>query len=252
MDSLGISVRKQIKYFEKNLGDFAKDQMPFAAAGAINTVARKIIEGEKEQIRKTFGPVTPFTLSGFRLKTAKKTDLVATITLMPIQAGYLDPYEGGGKQVPHITAMLTPKNIALNQYGNIPFGALKYLKAQKGLAAAVKSKNKSAIAMAQAKLNTLGKGDGGYFVGKVKGIGGLWQRINTVEESGVQRRATKRDIRDLDKSHIERHLKLIIRFTDPVAVKLQLHYADRANEIVNSSFGAAFGDAMKNALATRR
>lgn len=256
MESLSISVAKQIKIFQKNIGTFARDQVPFAASLAINNIAKKIITGERDQIKKTFGPVTPFTLSGFRLSAAKKNNLNATISMMPIQAGYLSPYEGGGLQVPHIKAMLTPKNIQLNEYGNIPYGALKFLKAQKGLTAAIKSKNKSAIAMAQAKLNALGKGANGYFIGPVKTkggtFGGLWQRINFVQEGDQQRSATKRDFKNLDRSHIQRGLKLIVRFTEPLPVHQQLHYQDRARKIVASDFDAEMAEAYKFALSTAR
>lgn len=256
MDGIAISVRKQIKQFQKSIDHYARDQVPFAASLAINDIARQIVAGEKDQIRKTFGPVTPFTLNGFRIKFAKKNDLNAAISLMPIQAGYLDPYEGGGKQVPHISAMLTPKNIGLNQYGNIPYGALKYLKAQKGVFAALKSGNKAALAMAQAKMNSLRTGPNGYFIGPVKTkaggtIGGLWQRMNYVQSGGIQRKATKRHMKNPAKFPIHRGLKLIIRFTDPVAVKLALHYRDRAKQIVATRFDDALNDAMKIALATR-
>lgn len=131
MVGMTISIKSNLDEFTKGLEDFARDQVPFAASLTLNKLAKMIAAGEVEGIVETFPTATPFTKKAEGVIPSTKNRLEAVVFMKDIQAHYLEPYEFGGKQVaakPSEKAILTPKNIPLNQYGNIPFGKVKSLK----------------------------------------------------------------------------------------------------------------------------
>ncbi len=221
-----ISVRADVKELSKRLDSLAYEQLPFATALAVTGLARRVQEAETKGLAATFDRPTPFTMRAFGVKPARKADPTATVFARDIQAAYLEPYEFGGKQVlGSKRAILNPKDIALNVYGNIPRGQLKRLK---------------------------GRSD--VFIGSVKfksgaTISGVWQR----PARGARRhggRGTKGNVSNIAGANTG--LKLLIRFTDPVEVHQRLHYFERAQQIVDRWFNAEFSAGMRKALATAR
>lgn len=147
-----INVRTNISEISKKLDALAQRQIPFATAQALTAVARAVAAAEKAEIKKTFPTATPFTLASVGSRGARKTDLQATVFLKDITAMVLEPYEFSGVHHLNSRALLNPKNVLLNQYGNLP----------------------------RSKLATL-KGKANVFVGQVKtkagDVSGVWQRI---------------------------------------------------------------------------
>ena len=151
--AFSIDCRAAMRQLSRDLNDLGRRQVPYATALTLNEVAREVVAAETAQLERTFDKPTPFTRRAFGYRAARKTNLTATVFAKDRQAGYLAPYAFGGLQaLGSKRAMLTPVEVALNQYGNIPRGKIAAL-----------------------------KGKPGYFVGDVKTgsgriIGGLWKR----------------------------------------------------------------------------
>lgn len=149
-----FSIKSNIEDFMKDLDKVAKTQIPFATVLAINSLARMVIDGEIQEVEKDFPTATPFTKRAFGYVPATKSNPFATVFVKDIQERYLEPYTDGGQSVPTSGgAMLKPKDIKLNQYGNIPYKKISSLKS-----------------------------GGNVFVGKIKAkngsmIGGVFERI---------------------------------------------------------------------------
>lgn len=127
-----ISIKSNIEEFMKDLDDIAKTQIPFATALALNDLARGVMAAEVAEIEKDFPTATPFTKNAMGYIPANKNNLITTVFVKDIQAVYLEPYADGGMSVPaqpRNVAMLTPKNIGLNSYGNIPYKKIQNLMA---------------------------------------------------------------------------------------------------------------------------
>ena len=125
-----LSIKSNIDQFQKDLDKVAKTQIPYATALALNTLARKVIAGEIEEIEKDFPTATPFTKRAFSYIPATKSNPFTTIYAKDIQDTYLEPYTDAGSSVPTAGgAMLVPKGIGLNQYGNIPYKKIASLRA---------------------------------------------------------------------------------------------------------------------------
>ncbi|WP_231890143.1 hypothetical protein [Ralstonia solanacearum] len=140
-----------MKKLTRALDDFAKKQVPFATAQAINAVAKKLQAAEKENMTKVLDRPTPFTLNSVSIKLANKTSLTAMVYVKDIAAAYLLPYEAGGQNKLNARALIKPVGQKVNQYGNLPRTTVKRLAAKKNV-----------------------------FVGKVKtsagDVDGVWQR----------------------------------------------------------------------------
>lgn len=78
---------------------------------------------------------------------ARKNNLRAKVYVRDIAAEYLEPFEFGGEHKLNSRALLNPKNIKLNKYGNMPRNKLSQLKAKPNV-----------------------------FVGEVNGVDAVWQR----------------------------------------------------------------------------
>ncbi|MGC1550832.1 MAG: hypothetical protein WA777_20105 [Rhodanobacter sp.] len=136
----------------KQLTAMARKQIDFAAAQAINTLAKRVKVAEAGQIKATFKHPKPFTVNSVAVKGATKASLTAVVYVKPIAAKYLAPYEDGGSHVLPGSALLNPKNIRLDQYGQLTRATLKRLKSMPNV-----------------------------FIGPVKtahgSVNGVWQRI---------------------------------------------------------------------------
>ena len=99
-------------------------------------MARRVIKGEKAELLSDFPTATPFTQNAFSYSPATKNAPVATVFVKDIQEKYLQPYTDHGKSIPAgpgNVAMLVPKGIGVNQYGNIPYGRVRSMKNKKNV-----------------------------------------------------------------------------------------------------------------------
>jgi hypothetical protein len=229
---VSINVRSNAKALGKQLDDFVQKQLPFAIAQGINRTAARIAEAEAENIKQTFPRATPFTQKSVAIKRARKGMPIAVISLRDIAASYLQPYETGGVHKLSSRALLNPKNIRLNQYGQLPRGALAALKGRPDI-----------------------------FIGAVttssgETINGVWQRPTDTKKVGLIDRKGKR-VRKLHKLDANAnggrgHLKLLIRFGDALPVTKQLNWGKQARQIVDRFIDQDMSAALATALATAR
>lgn len=229
---IGISVKSDLKKLTRSLSDLAAKQVPFAKAQAINATAKRVQVAETENIRKTFKSPTPFTQSSVAIKRATKASPTAIVYVRDIAAKYLQPYETGGVHVLPGLALLNPKNIPLNAYGQLPRGIVDKLKGRPDVfIGAVRLKN----------------GDT---------INGIWQRPTDTKRVTLLNARGKRlgklnRLKSTD-DNPRGKLKLLIRFGDALPVKKQLNYGKRAREIVNRYLAQDFDAALKKAMATAK
>jgi hypothetical protein len=126
-----IKIKSNIEEFTKELERDMLSQVQFATSLTVNTLAKGVVQAEKDEIEKDFPTATPFTRNAISFIPSTKTKLFATVFVKDIQERYLEPYTDGGMSIPagpSNIAMLTPKGIQLNSYGNIPFGKIQSLK----------------------------------------------------------------------------------------------------------------------------
>lgn len=225
-----ISIQSNINEITKKLGAIAYKQVPFATASALTAIAKLVQADETKGLKATFKKASPFTMKSVRIIPARKSNLSATVFVMDKAAQYLDPYETGGVHRLSGKALLNPKDIPLNQYGQLSKGVLAKLKARPDI-----------------------------FIGPVKTkkgvINGVWQRVTDTQRVTLLNSKGKR-LRGINKlagaSGVKGRLKLLIRFGDALPVKQRLGYRDRATRIVNANFNREFGAAMARAIASAR
>jgi hypothetical protein len=224
-DSFEISIRSNIKQIQKKLSEFAYKQLPFATATALTALAKSVQADEIKNLQSVLKSPSPFTLRSVRMTAARKSNLTATVFVMDKAAGYLAPYEVGGVHKLNSRALLNPKDIGLNQYGQLRRAALSSLK---------------------------GRSD--IFIGPVKTkkgiINGVWQReaatASVINSRTGKTRVTKRGV---NKSGA---LKLLIRFGDALPVKKHLGYQARARAVVNANFNVELGRALAKGMASAK
>lgn len=124
-------------------------QVPFATAKALTDTARDVQRAIVDQLPTVFDRPTPFTQRGVGIIYATKSTLTSRVFLRDIQREYLRIQVTGGTRSPKKVALVVPSGIDLNAYGNIPRNRIKALLARKDV-----------------------------FSGKVRGVGGIWQRTN--------------------------------------------------------------------------
>ena len=145
---VAISVHADIKAATKGLNTFASKQVPFASAVAINDVAFQVQKAERGNIAHAFKSPRPFTQNSVQVDRATKPSPLATVFIRPEVAKYLDPYEFGGLHVTPGKALLNPKFISFDAFGQLRKGQVKSVAARKDV-----------------------------FVGRVHGRMGFWQRL---------------------------------------------------------------------------
>ncbi len=226
---LDVSIHADIKALTKNLSALAYKQLPYAQAQAVTSLAKRVREAEVKLIKSTFPTSTPFTLNSVGVKAARKGDPTAIVFVKDIAAQYLMPFKDGGQHfLGTKRSLLVPIDAAVNQYGNLPRGALAALK---------------------------GRPD--VFIGSVKTksgqlINGVWQRVATsaTKKAMIPNRRGKQ-VR-LRKLNTTDHLKLLIRFKDSPEVKQHLGWGSTAQTTVRTWWQRDFGDAMGRALKSAR
>ncbi len=199
-----------------------KKQIPFATAQALTSVARQIQEAEKAQMRKVLQSPTPFTVNAVGSVGARKDNLVAKVFVRDIAAGYLDPFEFGGVHKLNGSALLNPKNIKLNKYGNLPRNKLSQLKAK-----------------------------GNVFIGAIDGINGVWQRVKP--RKGKKKKRLPRSVNGTRREREKNPLpKLLIRFGNALPVSENLDYMKTAQTMAAQLMPEAMSKALDEAMRTAK
>jgi hypothetical protein len=200
-----------------------KKQIPFATAQALTSVARQIATAEKTAFQRKLENPTPFTVNSVGAAGARRDNLTATVFVRDIAAGYLAPLEFGGVHKLTGQALLNPKNVKLNKYGNLSRNKLSQLKAKSDV-----------------------------FIGDIDGINGVWQRVKVKKG----KKGKKRQKRSANGTRREREKnpmpKLLIRFGDALPVKPTLGYMDRAEKMAAGLMPGALSKAIGEALRTAR
>ncbi|MEI9745855.1 hypothetical protein [Enterobacter ludwigii] len=205
-----------------------RKQIPFATAQALTSVARQIEQGEKKGMQRQLQNPTPFTVNSVRSTAARKTNLTAKVFVMDTAASYLDPFEFGGLHKLNSNALLNPKNVRLNKFGNL-------------------SRNK----MAQLKSRP------DVFIGTVttrygQKVNGVWQRKKALKGKKGKKRLKRSPNGTRRERQKQRPPKLLIRFGNALEVKEHLNYFDRANKMAEALMPSALSQAMAEALRTAK
>ncbi len=200
-----------------------RKQIPFATAQALTSTVRKIENAQKVALQRNLESPTPFTVKSIKSRGARKSDLRAKVFVMNIAAGYLTPFEEGGVHKLNGSALLNPKNIKLNKYGNLPRNKLSSLKA---------------------KDNT--------FIGELNGVNGVFQR----KKAKKGRKGKKRLNRSPNGTRRDRQKqpapKLLIRFGDSLPVQPVLGYQDRALRMAQALLPQEISRAISEAMRTAK
>ncbi|XTZ39562.1 hypothetical protein ACQYRI_06095 [Salmonella enterica] len=196
-------------------------QIPFATAQALTAVARKIEAAERTALQRHLDNPTPFTVKSVGSRGARKDSLTATVFVRYTAAAYLEPFEFGGQHKLNGSALLNPKDIKLNKFGNLSRNKLSQLKAKPNV-----------------------------FIGDVGGVNGVWQRKKPRGQKNKKRakRSTNGTRRDRVKQPTP---KLLIRFGDALPVTPVLGYMERANTMAKAlmpkGLSRAIDEALRNA-----
>lgn len=204
-------------------------QVRFATARAITSTVRKIEVAEKENLRQKLDNPTPFTVNSVRSKGATRDNLSGKVFIMDTAAPYLEPFEKGGLHYlkEGRKAILNPKNIRLNKYGNLPKAKLQQLKAKPDV-----------------------------FIGKIstrygEEVGGVWQRRKPqkVARNRKRKRSPNGTRAPRRKS---RPPKLVIRFGDALPVTPVLGYQELAHNMASGLMKEEMSAALEQALKTAK
>jgi hypothetical protein len=208
------------------LSNVAK-QLPYAVSTMANDLAFQVQRAERAAMPQVFKSPRPFTANSVVVTRATKSSPTATVFIRPEVAKYLQPYETGGMHVlPGAgNALLNPKDINLDQSGQLPRRMTAQLNARKDV-----------------------------FVGPIttkdgQTINGFWQRLDVTRQGNARR---KRRERGTIFSSAHGALKLLIRFGDALPVHKHLDFRSRASTVVAANAGPAFARALAKALATAR
>lgn len=200
-----------------------RKQIPFATAQAMTAVVRKIEDAQKVALQRNLDNPTPFTVKSVKSRGARKTDLKAKVFVMNTAAAYLEPFEIGGVHKLNGSALLNPKAIKLNKYGNLPRNKLSSLKSKENI-----------------------------FIGDIGGVNGVWQRKKAKRgKKGRKRlqRSPNGTRRDKKKQPMP---KLLIRFGDALPVEPVLGYQDRAMRMTQALLPQEINRAIAEAIRTAR
>ncbi len=209
-----VSLAADFKAARAAMSRVAREQLPFATAQALTKLAWLVRDGETEALESTFDRPSPFTRLAFGVRPARKSSPTALVFARDIQAAYLEPYEFSGfTALGKKRAILTPKNVRLNQYGNL-------------------ARNKIATLKGQPRVFT------GSITFKKSGetVSGVWQRPKVGE------RRTRQG------GTVGQGLKLLVRFTDPQSIAPR----GRAQVLLRKNFSRVLDQEMAAALATAR
>lgn len=204
---------RQLKQLQK--------QIPFATAQAMTSVVRDIAAAQKVALGRKLESPTPFTVNSVGSAGARKNNLRAKVFVRDVAAEYLEPFEFGGEHKLNSQALLNPKNIKLNKYGNMPRNKLSQLKAKPNV-----------------------------FVGEVNGVDAVWQRRKPKKEKKKRARRSANGTRRPKRK--QRAPKLLVRFGDALPVTPVLGYMDRSKAMAEALMPAALSRAIADAIKTAK
>lgn len=116
-----LHIGDNLRDFERQLSDALQEQLPFAAAQALNDTGSDVAEAIRAEMGDSFDRPTPFTQRGPAiLRRASKRLLTVVPGVRRIQSGYLRLQAEGGTRSPTGQALLVPVGARLNRYGNMP------------------------------------------------------------------------------------------------------------------------------------
>ncbi|WP_431477803.1 hypothetical protein [Massilia eburnea] len=136
---LSISVQTNVDAVRKNLTDIAKKQLPFAVAKGLTATAKDVQGKLAQALTQHIDRPTPFTLRAFAVTPATKSKPYASVFVRPDQWKYLTYQFDGGDRRPTGRALVLPKSVKLNQFGNMQRRAIKQLLAKKNVFSGVVS-----------------------------------------------------------------------------------------------------------------
>lgn len=208
-----------IKDLSRQLQTLQK-QIPYATAQAMTAVVRQIAAAQKVALGRKLESPTPFTVNAVGSSGARKNDLRAKVYVRDIAAGYLEPFEFGGDHKLNSSALLNPKNIKLNKYGNMPRNKLSQLKAKSNV-----------------------------FIGDVNNVNAVWQRRKPKPPKKRAKRSPNGTRRPKPK---QRPPKLLVRFGDALPVTPVLGYMDRSRAMAEALMPGALSRAIADAIGTAK
>lgn len=207
---------RQLKQLQK--------QIPFATAQAMTSVVRHIADAQKRALGRKLESPTPFTVNAVGSSGARKNNLRAKVYMRDIAAEYLEPFEFGGEHKLNSQALLNPKNIKLNKYGNMPRNKLSQMKAKPNV-----------------------------FVGEVNGVNAVWQRSKPKKAKKAKKKRAKRSANGTRRPKMkQRSPKLLVRFGDALPVTPVLGYMDRSRTMAEALMPGALSRAIADAIRTAR
>lgn len=198
-------------------------QIPFAMAQALTSVARKIEAAERTALQRHLDNPTPFTVKSVGSVGARKDNLRAKIFVRDTAAAYLEPFEFGGQHKLNGQALLNPKNIKLNKFGNLPRNKLSQLKAKPNV-----------------------------FIGTVGDVNGVWQRRKPKKSKKDKKRAKRSPNGTRKERQKQPAPKLLIRFGNALQVSPTLGYMDRANNMAAALMPTTLSKAINEAISTAK
>lgn len=197
-------------------------QIPFATAQALTSVARKIQDAERTALQRRLENPTPFTVNAVGSVGARRNNLTARVFVKDLAASYLEPFEFGGQHKLNSQALLNPKNIKLNKYGNLTRNKMAQLKAKPDV-----------------------------FIGEIDGVNGVWKRPKAKASKRKKRR--RRSGNGSPRAPVRRKApKLLIRFGNALPVKPVLGYMARAEVMSANLMQSELSQAIGAALASAR
>ncbi|HCD6356883.1 TPA: hypothetical protein ACTW52_005213 [Klebsiella quasipneumoniae subsp. similipneumoniae] len=210
-----------IKDLSRQLQTLQK-QIPYATAQAMTAVVRQIAAAQKVALGRKLESPTPFTVNAVGSSGARKNDLRAKVYVRDIAAGYLEPFEFGGDHKLNSSALLNPKNIKLNKYGNMPRNKLSQLKAKSNV-----------------------------FIGDVNNVNAVWQRRKP-KPAKKKKRAKRSPNGTRRPKPKQRPPKLLVRFGDALPVTPVLGYMDRSRAMAEALMPGALSRAIADAIGTAK
>lgn len=204
---------RQLKQLQK--------QIPFATAQAMTSVVRDIAAAQKVALGRKLESPTPFTVNSVGSAGARKNNLRAKVFVRDVAAEYLEPFEFGGEHKLNSQALLNPKNIKLNKYGNMPRNKLSQLKAKPDV-----------------------------FVGEVTGVDAVWQRRKPKKAKKKRARRSANGTRRPKRK--QRAPKLLVRFGDALPVTPTLDYMNRSRSMAAGLMPDALSRAIEEAIRTAK
>lgn len=210
-----IRVATDFWRFRATLDALGRRQLPYAASLALNQAARTARDDVTRALPAIFSAKgaapTPFTMNAIGTTVARKSNLRVEIFVKRQQARYLAIEETGGVRVRAPgSPVLAPVDVERNVYGNIPRGLLRKLLEEPDT----------------------------YFLARIRGVYGLWQRV---AGPGRQSQHVLRSARGL---------RLLVAFRERAVYHPRFGFSERVRASVEASFGPALEAGMAKAIAT--